>query len=93
MIDPHGQYTDEIFIPDQTILTSDHFVDEKNRIAYYNGSPSMYWTSTLEKISQDEYGNPLAITPSGTITNSAYPSVSYGMRPCIYIDQSKYKSE
>lgn len=93
MIDPHGQYTDEIFIPHQTILTSGHFDDEKNRIAYYNGSAGWYWTSTLQKISQDEYGNPLAITQSGTITNSANPSIPCGMRPCIYIDQSKYKSE
>ena len=93
MIDPHGQYTDEIFIPDQTILTSGHFDDEKNRIAYYNGSAAWYWTSSLQKISQDEYGNPLAITQSGTITNSANPSIPCGMRPCIYIDQSKYKSE
>lgn len=93
MIDPHGQYTDEIFIPHQTILTSGHFDDEKNRIAYYNGSAAWYWTSTLQKISQDEYGNPLAITQSGTITNSANPSIPCGMRPCIYIDQSKYKSE
>lgn len=93
MIDPHGQYTDEIFIPHQTILTSGHFDDEKNRIAYYNGSADWYWTSTLQKISQDEYCNPLAITQSGTITNSANPSIPCGMRPCIYIDQSKYKSE